>query len=72
MSDVIKAVTDQFALINADSDADLRAVGAALCQIPEGMSPLSADNGDIPSGIWHSAAPTARKSASLSALISAN
>ncbi len=42
MSDVIKAVTDQFALINADSDADLRAVGAALCQIPEGMSPLSA------------------------------
>ena len=24
MSDVIKAVTDQFALINADSDADLR------------------------------------------------
>ena len=41
MSDVIKAVTDQFALINADSDADLRAVGAALCQIPEGMSPLS-------------------------------
>jgi len=34
MSDVIKAVTDQFALINADSDADLRAVGAALCQIP--------------------------------------
>ena len=42
MNDVIKAVTDQFALINADSDADLRAVGAALCQIPEGMSPLSA------------------------------
>ena len=42
MSDVVKAVTDQFALINADSDADLRAVGAALCQIPEGMSPLSA------------------------------
>ena len=42
MSDVIKAVTDQFALINAESDADLRAVGAALCQIPEGMSPLSA------------------------------
>ena len=42
MSDVIKAVTDQFALINADSNADLRAVGAALCQIPEGMSPLSA------------------------------
>ena len=42
MSDVIKAVTDQFALINADSDADLRAVGAALCQIPAGMSPLSA------------------------------
>ena len=41
MNDVIKAVTDQFALINADSDADLRAVGAALCQIPEGMSPLS-------------------------------
>ena len=41
MSDVIKAVTDQFALINVDSDADLRAVGAALCQIPEGMSPLS-------------------------------
>ena len=41
MSDVIKAVTDQFALINADSDADLRAVGAALCQIPEGMAPLS-------------------------------
>ena len=41
MSDVIKAVTDQFALINSDSDADLRAVGAALCQIPEGMSPLS-------------------------------
>ena len=41
MSDVIKAVTDQFALINADSDADLRAVGAALCQIPEDMSPLS-------------------------------
>jgi hypothetical protein len=27
MSDVIKAVTDQFALINADSDADLRAGG---------------------------------------------
>lgn len=41
MSEVIKAVTDQFALINADSDADLRAVGAALCQIPEGMAPLS-------------------------------
>ena len=41
MSDVIKAVTDQFALINSESDADLRAVGAALCQIPEGMSPLS-------------------------------
>jgi hypothetical protein len=41
MSDVIKAVTDQFALINADSDADLRAVGAALCQIPEGMASLS-------------------------------
>ena len=41
MSDVIKAVTDQFALINVDSDADLRAVGSALCQIPEGMSPLS-------------------------------
>ncbi len=41
MSDVIKAVTDQFALINVDSNADLRAVGAALCQIPEGMSPLS-------------------------------
>ena len=41
MSDVIKAVTDQFALINVDSDADLRAVGAALCQIPEGMLPLS-------------------------------
>ncbi len=41
MSDVIKAVTDQFALINVESDADLRAVGAALCQIPEGMSPLS-------------------------------
>ena len=41
MSEVIKAVTDQFALINADSEADLRAVGAALCQIPEGMAPLS-------------------------------
>ena len=35
MSDVIKAVTDQFALINVDSDADLRAVGAALCRFPK-------------------------------------
>ena len=40
MSDVIKAVTDRFALINADVML-LRAVGAALL-IPEGMSPLSA------------------------------
>ena len=41
MTDVIKAVTDQFALINADNNADLRAVGSALCQIPEDMAPLS-------------------------------
>jgi hypothetical protein len=41
MTDVIKAVTDQFALINAENTADLRAVGAALCQIPEEMASLS-------------------------------
>lgn len=41
MTDVIKAVTDQFALINAENNADLRAVGAALCQIPEEMASLS-------------------------------
>jgi hypothetical protein len=41
MTDVIKAVTDQFALINAENNADLRAVGAALCQIPEDMASLS-------------------------------
>ena len=41
MTDVIKAVTDQFALINADNNADLRAVGSALCQIPEDMASLS-------------------------------
>ena len=41
MTDVIKAVTDQFAMINADNNADLRAVGSALCQIPEDMAPLS-------------------------------
>ena len=53
MSDVIKAVTDQFALINADSDADLRAVGAALCQIPEGMSPLSAGFSSVRHEVLH-------------------
>ena len=41
MTDVIKAVTDQFALINTDNNADLRAVGSALCQIPEDMASLS-------------------------------
>ena len=40
MTDVIQAVTDQFALINAESDADLEAVGAALCQLPEQMPSL--------------------------------